>query len=771
MSPQSSLEAAEMYVSQGLVVVPIPYGSKAPKTPDWQHQSIDDVAKAKAIFATPYNIGLNHKLSGTCCLDIDDDPASREVFTAIGLDLETYLNAPTPKIRGMKGTKPVFKMPKGITLPTHKLAWPYVEDGKRKAHVVFELRGDGGQDVLPPSKHPDGPHYAWVDDYPSSYDDFAELPSELLNLWQKWEFYLPIMQGVSPYFKPPKFERRTNTEALTIIERYNESVDIRDLLESYGYRRKGKKFVAPGSSTGLAGVAILESEGKQVVYSHHGSDVLADGHSHDVFDVMRLLECDGDFKKAMDKARAHLGLPAFEASRQSNFVTVDVGDSSPSTHSSLNSLNSYSGKDETFSLIEADKFPELDGAAYHGLAGEIVKTIEPQTEAHPIGLLISFFVAVGIALGNQFHWNVGGTQHPLRFFAVLMGLSSKGRKGTSYGAIYPILKAGFGEAFTKQNVTTGLSSGEGLIYAVRDEVTILETNKKTGEVEERSLDGGIVDKRLIVQEPEFGRVLKAMGREGNTLSAVLRQAWDVGEHQVLRVMTKQSTTATGAHVGIIGHITKDELLRYLEDTETANGFANRFLWVMVKRTKYLPFGGKPDAAVIENLGRQLAEVLEWAKQENYTTLSWSTEAASMWEKVYPQLSEGGHGLSGAVTSRAEAQVLRLAGMYAVLDKSRIVQPQHLEAALAVWEYVEASVLGVFGNKTGDTVADTILEALQKQGQLTRSEVSNLFQRNVNATRINTAVSLLVREGRATIAKGESKNKGKAPEILKLVRHG
>lgn len=72
------------------------------------------------------------------------------------------------------------------------------------------------------------------------------------------------------------------------------------------------RLTAPGSTTGQAGVVVFNNEGKQTAYSHHGSDVLGDGKPHDAFDVVRLLECGGDYKKAMDKVREHLGLPTFE---------------------------------------------------------------------------------------------------------------------------------------------------------------------------------------------------------------------------------------------------------------------------------------------------------------------------------------------------------------------------------------------------------------------------------------------------------------------------
>jgi hypothetical protein len=71
------------------------------------------------------------------------------------------------------------------------------------------------------------------------------------------------------------------------------------------------RLIAPGSTTGLAGVVVFNDEGKQTAYSHHGSDVLGDGKPHDAFDVLRLLECGGDYKKAMDEVRRRLGLPAF----------------------------------------------------------------------------------------------------------------------------------------------------------------------------------------------------------------------------------------------------------------------------------------------------------------------------------------------------------------------------------------------------------------------------------------------------------------------------
>jgi hypothetical protein len=77
-----------------------------------------------------------------------------------------------------------------------------------------------------------------------------------------------------------------------------------------------------------------------------------------------------------------------------------------------------------------------------------------------------------------------------------------------------------------------------------------------------------------------------MTREGNILSITLRQAWD---GDTLSPMTKHSPIkATGAHVSVIGHITREELLRHLTETEQCNGHANRFLWFLVERSQSIP---------------------------------------------------------------------------------------------------------------------------------------------------------------------------------------
>ena len=110
-------------------------------------------------------------------------------------------------------------------------------------------------------------------------------------------------------------------------------------------------------------------------------------------------------------------------------------------------------------------------------------------------------------------------------------------------------------------------------------------------------------------------------------------------------------------------------------------------------------------------------------------------------------------MAGAVLSRAEAHVMRLAMLYALMDRSDIIKKEHLLAALSLWDYSEASVNYIFGNRTGDSEADRIYNALGNHaGGLTRTEIRDLFSRNEKRERIDDAISLLVRCRKVVIVK-------------------
>ena len=229
-------------------------------------------------------------------------------------------------------------------------------------------------------------------------------------------------------------------------------------------------------------------------------------------------------------------------------------------------------------MLEWQKWPELDERALFGFAGEFVRLATEKSEADPAAVLMTFITRFGVECDTRPFLMVGDTRHYARVFSVIVGRSSKARKGTSgkpvnrlfdlASAIHKHPELSSIEYDTARISPGPLSSGEGIIFNVRDMME--EWNSKKGEL--IVVDPGVADKRLYILDEEFGAALSCTKREGNTLSTILRGAWDTGS---LEPLTKTSRIkATRAHIGICTHITLAELHKKLDETEAFNGFAN-----------------------------------------------------------------------------------------------------------------------------------------------------------------------------------------------------
>lgn len=412
-------------------------------------------------------------------------------------------------------------------------------------------------------------------------------------------------------------------------------------------------------------------------------------------------------------------------------------------------IHHHEEQEASAEALPITSWPELHSAALYGISGDFVRKVEPHSEADPVALLIQFLIGFGNLIGRGAHFLVEADRHYTNIFAVLVGDTGTGRKGTSWGQVKRVIES-LDESWARDCLTGGLSSGEGLIYNVRDAVVSKKPIRAGGEdtgVEGHVIaDMGVTDKRLLVFEGEFASVLRAQGRDGSTLSMVIRNLWDTGN---ARSMVKNAPTrTTGAHVSIVGHITKQELRNCLDDVESVNGYVNRFLWVCTQRSKYLPRGGKLSSEDFAPIIRHLRECIDFSR--TVSEMTFDEAAGAMWDSVYIGLETGRMGLLGKVTQRASPYVLRLSCLYALLDCSATVRSEHLAAALALWKYCEDSARYIFEERTGDRLADSLLRSLREaEGDgLTRTDISNLFGRNVSAARINSALASLAESGLA-----------------------
>jgi len=222
-------------------------------------------------------------------------------------------------------------------------------------------------------------------------------------------------------------------------------------------------------------------------------------------------------------------------------------------------------------------------------------------------------------------------------------------------------------------------------------------------------------------------------------------------------MTKNSpASATHPHISLIGHVTGAELKRTLSDTEQVNGGANRNAFICVRRSKALPFITRLPDRDAAALATKLRTALAHGRKSSEVHLD--PAAREIWARVYPSLSDPKPGLVGALVARGEAITLRVALIYALCDNTPSIRAEHLLAALAFWQYAEDSARFVFGDATGDPVADRILAALRQTGPLSQDGLRELFNKHERSERIGQAMEVLVRAGLVDMARQETKGR-------------
>src|SRR5262249_41459303 len=206
--------------------------------------------------------------------------------------------------------------------------------------------------------------------------------------------------------------------------------------------------------------------------------------------------------------------------------------------------------------------------------------VQRYTEASPAAVLACVLVSFGNIVGRIPRAEVGGTVHYANEFALLAGPTSIARKGEAMGIGKRPLVLVDGD-WASVAISRGFGSGESIVDAVRDPRSEIDD-----EGNERIVDQGAKDKRLLVNEEEFGHVLAVAGREGSTLSALIRSAWD--GHRLENRTKARTLLATKPHVSLLAGARRPGLVAKTTDREAATGWRTRFLIVASRRLRLLP---------------------------------------------------------------------------------------------------------------------------------------------------------------------------------------
>jgi hypothetical protein len=394
--------------------------------------------------------------------------------------------------------------------------------------------------------------------------------------------------------------------------------------------------------------------------------------------------------------------------------------------------------------------PVVAPEVYAGILGKIARAAEPDTEADPVGILGSLLAMVSVDIGQGPHVQVGNDRHPLLIWPLLLGRTGSGRKGGATQTALVFVRA----ACPGYNnyASSGLSSGEGLIERVRD----------------GDGDQEVQDKRLLCVETEFGTVMTRAAREGSTLAEVCRQAW---QGEPLSVMNRKQYRASWSHIGIIGHIPPKEFRRRLASADLAAGTYNRYLPLYVERSKRLPIPKGAASADVAKLGGDLRGSLADARRVGQVRLD--DEAARLWcSELYDEFTaaDDDEEAWAEFTRRAAPYCLRIAGLYAALDKGRNrISKDDLVAAGALVRYSAGSARYVLGDQLRDPRLERLAREVTAAGQagLTRTAIFGLFGRNVPKVELDGLVTQLLDGGSYELI--EVQTSGRSAQALRRTK--
>ena len=330
--------------------------------------------------------------------------------------------------------------------------------------------------------------------------------------------------------------------------------------------------------------------------------------------------------------------------------------------------------------------PQLHSVALHGILDEMVDAACANSEAVPSTVAIHILARFAATIGRSAYINIGDERRHLRMNALVVGPTSKGRKGTS--AAMPRRLFEFVEQkmrIAPLRVLTALATGEGLIHQVRD--PFVDAN---GEVQ----DPGVADKRLFCDVSEFAGVLAQARREAATISTVLRDAFDGVR---LTIPTKTSfNEATDSHIVVVGSVPETEIVKTLTSTDITNGLANRFPMFYSVRTKSVPFPSPTDEGLMESFAGHIVKAIQHAWEVGEVRMT--PDAREMWRILYAQLEERAHPPAvAALLARQSTYTLIFSALLTLLNRKREIDAEQLDAAFAWVEYWEATTLFVFSN--------------------------------------------------------------------------
>ena len=394
------------------------------------------------------------------------------------------------------------------------------------------------------------------------------------------------------------------------------------------------------------------------------------------------------------------------------------------------------------------KYPRsLSDDAYRGAIGELVSVIEPHTISDKHALFLTACTQVGHFLDM-----VGQYENRPSLFTLIVGETSVG-KGTSWRDCYRHIYQPLAKHFkvSEDSLTYGFSSGEGILKA---------------------LEGDNI--HLLILLEEFKMFLTGANRQVSTSKEVFLKLFDGSDTDITTKTDAQRVR--NPRVELIGHITNEALVQEKQIQEWArDGFLNRMLWCAVEKKPYTELIAAnqipADSPDYEKAFATLLKNLDFVRsnKDNYLMVGNAEGRYRELVNSHQDQLRSSPAIFQSATERYRVHLLRLAMIVAAAEGAMGIAPAHLNTADKWVQRSHESMDWILDLNEPNEDEQLVLDSLSANEPLTRTQISNLFNRHKNKTQINQLASSMVKQGLVTLEYRPST--GGAPTEIWRINNG
>jgi len=374
---------------------------------------------------------------------------------------------------------------------------------------------------------------------------------------------------------------------------------------------------------------------------------------------------------------------------------------------------------------------ELPTIAWQGSFKDYRDLVAETTEAADSFHYATFLQVFGCVLGRRLSVYHATRLYP-NFYNCLVGRSGLTRKDTTWSRGRVVLEKLHELSEDDPNppfkIVRGIRSYEGLL----DE---LAGHRKV---------------RLI----QLGELLSLLTKAkqdslGNVIPA-LTELYDSPELVNPPIHQKDVKPAQEPFLSIMAGTTQAWLQKALTERDIYGGFANRWCYFYGLSKDPIPNPPKVDAYKREAIVTHLNQIRSWAEDVPNGELQISDEANVLFEAYYATYYRRCQqdGLIPTLIVRVQDFIWKIALLYAADTMSDTIMGHHLEAAIAVGDYLEASVAEVFANfgkSKGKEKETKLLDFLRGEGRpIPERDLYRHF--NMSAKEMENVVAPLLKIG-------------------------